>query len=129
MKRKTLKGGGDVLLKMVDGGILDVRSDLEYYEGCPTCNYGSSYINEYDIDLVTSHVHIEVSQMYEYLLSEGDMMKLLLSNVDEIKQMTESAFTDWLKQGVEAIAGITEEDKWLRDSSVEFEVTFKEVTV
>lgn len=40
-----------MLIKMLDGGILNYADDHYHYDGCPTCDYGSEYINEIDITL------------------------------------------------------------------------------
>ena len=87
-----------MLIKMIDGGIVYYEDDCYCYEGCPTCNYGSEYINEIDITLVHHTIHIKTNQMYEYVLSEGQMMKLFLSEYDTIQTMTESEFIDWFKK-------------------------------
>ena len=86
-----------LLITMVDGGLVTYDDDSYSYGGCPTCDYGSQYITEIDITLTKYDIHIKTNQMYDYVLSEGDMMKLLLSNYDEIRAMTEKEFTDWLK--------------------------------
>ena len=86
-----------MLVKMVDGGILKYSDDYYCYLGCPTCNYGSEYINEIDITLVHHVVHVKTNQMYEYALSEGQMIKLFLTEYDTIRTMTEKEFIDWFK--------------------------------
>ena len=85
------------LLKMVDGGLVNYQDDCYSYGGCPTCNYGSEYITEIDITLKHYKVHIETNRMYEYALSEGDMIKLLLYEYETIQTMTEKEFIDWFK--------------------------------
>jgi hypothetical protein len=85
-----------MLLKMVDGGILNIKEDRDYTSGCETCDYGSSYVNYFDFELTTIEIHIEASQMYEYPLSEGDLMKIILPNVELIQKMTEIEFTEFL---------------------------------
>lgn len=86
-----------MLIKMLDGGILNYQDDHYCYSGCPTCNYGSEYINEIDITLVHHKVHIKTNQMYEYVLSEGQMIRLFLTEYDTIRTMTERNFVDWIK--------------------------------
>lgn len=92
-----------MLVKMKNGGILNITSDKDYTQGCPTCDYGSCYVNYYDIKLTTINIHIEVSETYEYLLSEGYMMETILPNLDEISQMEEIEFIEWLKFNLEQI--------------------------
>jgi hypothetical protein len=86
-----------MLLQMVNGGITNIYSDIDYWSGCETCDYGSRYINEYTIEMTTGTIEIKVEQEYEYALSEGYMMGLILPNIDLIKSMTEEAFFDWIK--------------------------------
>ena len=86
-----------MLIKMRDGGIINYTDDTECYAGCETCDYGSSYINNVDITLTKYAIHIRTSQMYEYVLSEGMMMKLFLSEYNAIQSMTEKEFIEWFK--------------------------------
>lgn len=107
---------GEMLIKMLDGGLVNYDDDSYHFGGCPTCDYGSSYITEIDMVLTKYKIHIETNQMYEYVLSEGDMMKLLLSNYEEITTMTEKEFIDWLKA---KLLEITDENKLQKYSVVE----------
>ena len=97
----------NMLLKMVDGGLVNYTDDCYSYHGCPTCDYGSEYINEIDITLTSYKIHIETNQMYEYVLSEGQIMRLFLSEYENIKVMTEKEFIDWIK---EKLCEITNDD-------------------
>jgi hypothetical protein len=113
-----------MLLKMIDGGILNIEEDQDYTSGCETCDYGSNYVNSFDIELTTIKIHIEASQMYEYVLSEGHMMKAILPNVDEIKEMTEIEFAKWLK---EKLSEIIKEDS-LSHTKIDYKVT-KQISI
>lgn len=86
-----------MLIKMVDGGIVNYEDDSYHYDGCPTCDWGSEYINEVDITLTHYAIHFKTNQMYEYVLSEGQMMKFFLSEYNTIQAMTEREFVDWFK--------------------------------
>lgn len=86
-----------MLIKMRDGGIVNYTDDTECYGGCETCDYGSSYINDVNITLTKYKIHFRTNQMYEYVLSEGQMMKLFLSEYNTIQAMTEKEFVDWFK--------------------------------
>ena len=92
-----------MLINMVDGGMVDYKDGCECYAGCPTCDYGSEYINEIDITLTQHTVHIKLNQMYEFTLSEGQMMKLFLGSYNTIQAMTEKEFISWLKSELERI--------------------------
>lgn len=87
-----------MLIKMLDGGIENYSDDSYHYDGCPTCDWGSEYINEIDITLTKYTIHVKTNQMYEYVLSEGQMMKLFLSEYNTIQEMSEKEFVDWFKK-------------------------------
>ena len=111
-----------MLIKMIDGGLLNYEDDSSYISGCPTCDYGSEYINEIDITLTKYKIHVETNQMYSYALSEGQMMKVLLPNYNTIQAMTEKEFIDWFKQKLEDT--IDEDNYYKHEDSLEkFEVT------
>lgn len=87
-----------MLIKMLDGGLLNYNDNSYSYGGCPTCDYGSEYITEIYITLTKYKIYVKTNQMYEYALSEGDIMKLFLTNYNEIQAMTEIDFKEWLKK-------------------------------
>jgi hypothetical protein len=89
---------------MIDGGIVNYMDDCNYYRGCPTCDYGSEYINEIDIWLTKFIIHVSTSEMYDYVLSEGQMIKLFLTEYNTIQEMTETEFIDWFKMKLCEIA-------------------------
>lgn len=93
-----------LLINMTDGGLASYDDDSYSYPGCPTCNWGSSYITEIDVTLTKYAIHVETSKMYDYVISEGDMMKIFLSCYDEIQSMTEKEFTDWFKKKLLEVA-------------------------
>ncbi len=84
------------LIDLKDGAIKSIEYDSWSTRGCETCDYGSNYVNEYDFVLSNGRVHIDVNNMYEYAFSEGDMMKILLTNADNIKELTEKEFINWI---------------------------------
>lgn len=86
-----------MLLKLTDGGIENIKTDEEYYPGCPTCDFGSQYINDVEVILTKHIVRASFNKMYGYLLSSGDLMQILLPNADAIQKMTESEFIKWLR--------------------------------
>lgn len=85
------------LIPMIDGGIVNYSDDAYHFDGCPTCDYGSEYINVVDIKLTKYNIHFKLNQMYKYVLSEGMMIKFFLTENDTIKGMTETEFTEWFK--------------------------------
>jgi hypothetical protein len=94
----------EMLIKMVDGGLVNYTDDCHHYDGCPTCDYGSQYINEIDVTLTKYKIHVRTNQMYEYVLSEGQMIKLFLSEYNTIQTMVENEFIDWFKKKLVEIA-------------------------
>ena len=98
----------ELLIKMVDGGMINYYDDFMSYGGCPTCDYGSSYITEIYIELTKYKIHIKTNQMYGYAISEGQMMKFFLTKYNEILNKTEKEFIEWFKEEVGKIAGNNE---------------------
>ena len=97
----------EMLIKMVDGGLVNYTDDSCHYDGCPTCDYGSEYINEIDVELTKHKIHVRTNQMYEYVLNEGQMIRLFLSEYNTIQTMTEKEFIDWFK---DKLVEITHDD-------------------
>lgn len=107
-----------MLITMLDGGIVNYTDDDYAFAGCETCDYGSQYINEVEVTLTKYKIFIKTNQMYEHLLSEGQMIKLFLAEYNAIQQMKEEEFIEWFKTKIYEIA-----DKSLYDSySIEGEV-------
>lgn len=111
-----------MLIKMLDGGIVNYTDDHYHYAGCLTCNYGSEYINEIDITLTHYTIHVKTNQMYEYVLSEGQMMKLFLTEYNTIQTMTEKEFVDWFKAKLIEITHDEFEENFCGRIIEEFEV-------
>lgn len=101
-----------MILELQDGDIVNIENDRDYWSGCETCDYGSRYVNYFDLELSKIRIKIEASEMYEYPFSEGHMMKVLLGNIDTIKGMAEQEFADWLKVELEKEVGDLEYNVW-----------------
>lgn len=86
-----------MLLKLINGGIENIEHDNSHISGCPTCDYGGKYITNLNIELTTFNIYIEVIDKYEYQLSIGQIMKILLPNLDLIQSFNEIQFSEWLK--------------------------------
>lgn len=95
----------DCLIKMMDGALVSYKDDFDYTLSCSTCNYGSEYITEIDIVLTMYKVHAKINSMYNYILSEGQMMTLFIREYKSIEKMTEAEFTVWFKQQLQEITG------------------------
>lgn len=95
-----------MLVKLLDGGIINITDDKDYYSGCETCDYGSSYSNYYEFEMTKCSFVIEINQMYGYALSDGDIMNIILPNIDEIRQLTEDGFVDWVDDKILSRVGV-----------------------
>lgn len=83
------------MLVMRDGGIKNIEYDSYSYSGCPTCNYGSEYINEVTITTSSYILIVKSNVMYEHLFTEGDFLKIILQNTHAINTKTEEEFKSW----------------------------------
>lgn len=82
-----------IIMPLKDGGIVDVKYDYSDNGGCETCDYGSSYIDDFTIEMTKIKIRIYLNTMYEHAISEGKLMRILLSSD---KNMDELEFADWL---------------------------------
>lgn len=82
-------------IKFADGNELEYYNDSTYcYGGCPTCDYGSEYINEISIWTTNYHIDIELNQMYEYAFSTADAIMIFAI---DMHNMSEKQFLDYVK--------------------------------
>ena len=79
----------ELLIPLVDGGIVDIHTDQDFTSGCPTCNYGSEYTNYIELMMTKNIYNIVVSQMYHYAIEVDFLIKLFFKNIDKIREMTE----------------------------------------
>jgi len=48
-----------MIFKLVDGGIIDIDSDSQYYSGnCDTCDYGAEYVDYFRFTLTKKVINI-----------------------------------------------------------------------
>lgn len=91
----------EYLLQLKDGYLLNIESDEESYGGCPTCDYGSEYINTITL-ICSKYTHtISISQMYGFALSSGVVMKVFLRNSETLKASTEKDLGKLVKKLLE----------------------------
>lgn len=110
-----------MLVELRDGGITNMETDTDYTSGCETCDWGAAYVNEYSIFMTNGTIDIEVnSDGYDYVFSEGLMMKIFLQNIDEIKTKTEDEFADWLEDKIASEIKATKNE----ESFVDIELTY-----
>ena len=115
-------------IPFVDGTMLINIEEDNYCAstGCPTCAYGSSYVNDITID--TTHYKLQITKdtMYEYAISEGDLMSIIL-NID-IRRVTEKEFFDALETGLREKFNWDKSDwaEMIKDGELEYHLTEKE---
>lgn len=93
-----------LLIPMVNGGLEDISEGNWSRPGCETCDYGSKYVNELTVYLTKYKIEVNISQMYNYLLSEGDLFKIFIGNIDDIKTKTEEEFIKWFENEIKEYA-------------------------
>lgn len=80
----------DLNINFADGNqLVKYHDDSHCTLGCPTCNYGSEYVNE--VEIITTHYNISITfnQMYTYAFSEADAIRLFAI---DLGGMTEDEF-------------------------------------
>lgn len=77
-------------IELADGNkIIDYTDDSYYYGGCPTCDYGSEYINDITIRTTNYTVRATFNQMYEYAFSANEAIKIFAV---DLRSMNEEEF-------------------------------------
>lgn len=88
-------------IKLADGNEFISYNDDHYsYGGCPTCNYGSKYINEIDIRTTHFDIHVMYNQMYDYSFTAADAIGMFAV---DLRSMTEKEFIDYLDKSFHEI--------------------------
>jgi len=84
------------LLSLVDGDILNFSEEHSQYSGCETCDFGSSYLQDFNVTTTKGNMRFDFDEMYDYLISHDFMFRLILPRVEEIKKMTIMEFYEFL---------------------------------
>ena len=98
-----MKMDKEYLMKLVDGGIKDIEYEHDSIKGCPTCDYGSSYITDLTVTFDKYVLKAHTDKMYDFCPTEGYLMKILLQNAKFIESMTEENCCKYLKERIEAL--------------------------
>lgn len=83
-----------IILPLSDGGVTSVDYDTQSHPGCPTCDYGSSYVDDFTIEMTKYRMTVHIDNEYNHFISEGWLFRQLLSADHD---MTESQFVQWLR--------------------------------
>lgn len=82
-------------IKFADGNeFLYYNDDTSHYDGCPTCDYGSEYINDISIETTNYIVAVKFNAMYDYAFSTAEAIRIFAA-VD-LKNMDEDDFIKYL---------------------------------
>ena len=89
-----------MILKMIDGGMVDLDVDLEKIHGtCSTCDFGAHTVMSVEIELTKYHLKV-VFDDEQYRFTEAQLMILLLRNAEYLMKHCESFFCQWFKNKV-----------------------------
>lgn len=89
-----------MILRMIDGGIVDIDVDIDRIQGtCGTCDYGSHTVMEIEIDLTKYHLKVKFDDD-GYCFTEAELMVMLLRNAEYLMNHCESFFCQWFKNKV-----------------------------
>lgn len=84
------------LIQLQDGAILEFSEDHYSSSGCESCDYGSSYVQDFTVKTSAGDFRRELSQMYDYPISHDFLFKAILPNVALFNTMTIREFIAWL---------------------------------
>ena len=93
------------LLELKDGYIYDIEDEFDrYVTGCPTCGLDDEYISSITFkgkfNGEFKFININSSGFLEFEFTVSDILKLLLNNIAEIKNMTHIEFERWLEDNL-----------------------------
>ena len=107
-------------IKFADGNeLISYDDDTTSYGGCPTCDYGSEYINDITVETTNYRINATFNQMYEYAFTSGDAIRIFAK---DFSRMTEDDFVKYLEG---AFNGIKEDVTRWNFPSLKFTVTKK----
>lgn len=93
------------LLDLKDGYIYDIEDDFEHcVTECPTCGlddeYTSSITFKGEFNGESKSIEISSFGFSGFKFTAADILKLLLNNIAEIKNMTHIEFEKWLEDNL-----------------------------
>ena len=102
------------IVKLKDVNIIEISTDSFSYSGCEICDYGSSYINEihFWFDDGTSEL-FQISQEYEYICSEQDLILFFINNLDALAEITKEELSEiFAEENRYALIKMLNEESW-----------------
>lgn len=83
------------IIKLKDANIVEIETDSSSYGGCETCDYGSEYTTEITFHYDDGSVdYLEISEMYDYVCSEMDLMNFFIGNIEALKDVTRNELNE-----------------------------------
>ena len=80
------------IFNLDDGGLVDILTGQMYNPGCPTCDYGSDYIDNITMYFSKYKFSLETHKMYEYAMNTATIIKIIANRP---KVLTERMFIDY----------------------------------
>ena len=80
------------IFNLDDGGLVDILTGQMYNPGCPTCDYGSDYIDNITMYFSKYKFSMETHKMYEYAMNTATIIKIIANRP---KVLTERMFIDY----------------------------------
>lgn len=89
-----------VLLSLKDVDILEISDEgTNSWSGCETCDYGSSYEISFGVRFSDGdYKTFDFAEMYDYPTSYERVIRTVLGNVEEIRQMTKQEFIEFFEK-------------------------------
>lgn len=88
----------DPLLTLVDGSVLNLREDHWTSAGCPTCDYGKSYVRDFTVETTRGNLRFKFDNPNGYGVSEQFLMQLFLQHTQTIQALTVDELYAWLTE-------------------------------
>jgi hypothetical protein len=86
-----------MLLQLKDGAILNLSESRDKTNGCETCDFGARFTQDFTVETDQGNMIFYFNSRDGYGVSEAFLLKVFLSNVEAIKNMTVSDLFKWLK--------------------------------
>ena len=89
------------IIKLDDGGLVDIMTGQQYNPGCPTCDYGSDYIDNITMYFSKYKFSLETHKMYDYAMNTATIIKIIANRP---KVLTERMFIDYFIDSLKEIS-------------------------
>lgn len=94
-----------VLIALKDGYVTDIKDNFDVITGgCPTCGLDEEYISEIQFDIyhndtnTIEYFEIKSTGYYNFDFSIGDIIKLILNNLDKFSETSIAEFKVFMEE-------------------------------